>query len=56
MQPPRRDGTLVMLTYSPLSPPPPPTPPPLRTYLTSTACDIISFTGQGQFCRLICAA
>ena len=51
MQPPRRDGTLVMLTYSPLSP-----PPPLRTYLTSTACDIISFTGQGQFCRLICAA
>ena len=55
MQPPRRDGTLVMLTYSPLSPPPLP-PPPLRTYLTSTACDIISFTGQGQFCRLICAA
>ena len=32
-----------------------PPPPPLRTYLTSAACDIISFNGQGQFCWLICA-
>ena len=32
-----------------------PPPPPLRTYLTSAACDIISFNGQGQLCKLTCA-
>ena len=28
--------------------------PPVRIHVLSTACDVISFNGQGQLCPLTC--
>ena len=28
---------------------------PVRTHVSCTLCDVISFNGQGQFCQLTCA-
>ena len=39
------------LTHSPLNRP----KPPVRIHVPSTACDLISFNGQGQLCPLTCA-
>ena len=39
------------LTHSPLSHP----KPPVRIHVSSTACDVISFNGHGQFYPLACA-
>ena len=41
----------IVLTHSPLSRP----EPPVRIHVLSTACDVISFNGQGQLCPLTCA-
>ena len=40
MRPPRSHGTMVE---------------PMQIHLTSAPCDIISFNGQGQLCKLTCA-
>ena len=39
------------LTHSPLNRP----KPPVRIHVPFTACDVISFNGQGQLCPLTCA-
>ena len=39
---------VLRLTYSPPE-------PPMQIYVPSTACEVISFNGQGQLCPLTCA-